>query len=104
MNDDENVILTDQDGIPTSVLDVERLRADARRLAYSLTAHCDDEQAITNLMNAALAEWGQPAMGMLCAGALRVMATDVVSGLLDITDALGAEVRAKLAALAGEDQ
>ncbi|MFJ1510910.1 hypothetical protein [Cellulosimicrobium funkei] len=83
-----NYVLTDENGIPTGVLDVDRIQAQATRLAYDMAVYSDDPTMLEQVSTQHLAEAGTEAFGYVAASALRILAEHILEPVLMVTDRL----------------
>lgn len=76
-----DVILVDDDGQPISHIDLVRLTADARQLAYEMAATAGDDDATTQVC----AKWASDPdyFGYLCIRALLVMTRSILAPALE---------------------
>ncbi|UAK34177.1 hypothetical protein K8O92_10030 [Nocardia asteroides] len=96
----DHVMVVGDDGLPRSVVDIASMQAHATRLMYQMSAAASDDGALDRIGT----EWAEALdpdfFGYVAAGALSLMARNVLRPLLEVLDALspalGADLRAKL--------
>lgn len=97
MNDPQHLYVTDENGIPSAVVDVDALQTQAVRLAYDMAANSSDPGALEAVSARHLAEASPAAFGYVCAAALRMLTEHILEPTLQACDAAGVHLRTGLA-------
>ncbi|SJN39414.1 hypothetical protein [Luteococcus japonicus] len=95
-----NVFIVDDDGMPIAGVDPEAIAAAGVRLAFDLAANCDDPEALDRITGQYLDQYGAAAFGYLAASALSIVVREVLAPTLQVTDAVGVDLRGGLRAAA----
>jgi len=95
-----NFLLTEDDGEPLGVIDMDLVHDAGTRLAFRLAASCGDPAALDRILAETLTAVGSKGFGYVAASALRVLAEHVLDPSLTAGEAAGVHLRAGLTALA----
>lgn len=95
----DQILVTDDDGSPLSIIDVDKMQSDSTRLMYEMAASAGDDAATDAIGIAWAAALHPDQMGYVSAGALSLLTRNVLAPLLDVLDEVmpKAQFRAKLA-------
>ena len=89
----ERYIITDDNGMPIGSADIGQVQAEATVLAYRMAAYCDDPTELDRVATDAVATLGPDGFGYVAAAALRILAEHILEPTLQVTDALGVDLR-----------
>ena len=81
-------LVTDDDGTPSALVDVDTIHAAGTRLALDLAAAANNPDELDRITTGYLARHGVDAFGYVVAAALRSLVRDVLDPVLTVTDAL----------------
>lgn len=96
-------LVSDEDGEPLGVFDIDQVQAQATRLAFDMAEACGDRAKLEAVTARHLTEAGTSGFGYVAAAALSILARQVLDPVLQVTDALhagghlGHDMRAGLA-------
>ena len=94
----QNIIITDNTGMPVGSMNVEQVQNDGLNLAFSLAAHCGDEPKTEQLLAEAVEQHGTAGIGYVLIAAIKHMTNDILAGAFDFMEATpGLDPRAKMA-------
>lgn len=94
MTDIPTFIVDDQ-GMPIAAIDPDQIATYGVRLAFELAAHCDDPDQLERIFAQAIDTHGD-AFRYVAAAALKTVVRDVLEPLLQVTNAVGIDLRAGL--------
>lgn len=103
-----NIIVTDENGIPAASVDLDQVQAAGARLALRIAAVCGDPELVAGVQERAIAEHGE-AYRYVVAAALQSLANEVLAPLLEVADELHRDgrieqdLRAGLARIAAQE-
>ncbi|MEU2035157.1 hypothetical protein [Nocardia amamiensis] len=96
----DRIMIVGEDGLPRSVVDLASMQAHATRLMYQMSAAAGDNDALDRIGTEWAGALDPDFFGYVAAGALSLMARNVLAPLLEVLDtlspSLGADLRAKL--------
>lgn len=97
----QNIIITDNTGMPVGSMNVEQVQNDGLNLAFKLAAHCGDEPKTEQLLAEAVEQHGTAGIGYVLIAAIKHMTNDILAGAFDVMEsATGTKPRAKMAEIA----
>lgn len=103
-----HAMILDDDGMPSAVMNIDKMQSDSIILAYEMAASCNDKIALDALSAHWLEKVGVDGFGYVAAGALRLLAQYVLDPTLDTLEAaapgLGNTLRLKLCESANHAQ
>lgn len=88
--------ILDDAGMPTAVVNIDDIQANAIKLAYDMAAACGDAAALDDVSAFWMDEVGPDAFGYVAAGALRTLAQYILDPTLMAVEALAPEVGKRL--------
>lgn len=103
-NDNPLYVVTDDNGQPIGVFDVDVITTEGTKLAFAMAAVCDDKDALLQVQQDLLNRVGPDSFGYIVGNALAVMAEHILAPTFAVTRAYGTDVQAGMAAIAnGKD-
>lgn len=90
------ILVTAEDGNVTSFIDVDKLQSDATRLMYQLAVTAGDDDATDEVSTEWVTAHDPEYFGYLAAAALSLMTRCILGPILEVTDAMGVNLRAGL--------
>lgn len=100
MSNDNVYLVTDENGIPVSFFDKDQIDTDGVRFAFELAAACADENAVDQVVTKTIDRVGVDGFGYIAAAALSIMTKEILAPTLQVTDAVGVDLRTMLGKLA----
>lgn len=97
----DKAMIIGSDGVPTGVVEIDKLQADATRLMYALAVTAGDDDATDNVAERWVSDHGPEYFGYLAAAALSLMTRHVLAPVLDAASAAGVDLRPGLVRAAG---
>lgn len=88
--------IVDDNGIPISHVDIDRLQSDATLLMYEMAATAGNDDATDAVAIRWTTRCDPDYFGYLTAAALSLMTRNILAPILDVTDELGVNLRAGL--------
>lgn len=102
--DQVTFVVTEDDGTPIGMVDMDQVHTEGTRFAFALAACCDSPAQMDRLQAETLTRIGAKAFGYTAAAALRVLAEHVLSPALNVATAAGHDLRPGIRAIArGEE-
>ncbi|MGW6659368.1 hypothetical protein [Rhodococcus sp. NPDC055024] len=89
----ERVMIVDDDGMPSAVIDMDMVTNAAVRLMYDMAANSGDEGALSKVSAQYLDEVGTELFGYTCAAALKMMTANILEPTLETCDRAGIHLR-----------
>lgn len=89
----ENVMIVDDDGMPSAVVNIDIVQNAATRLMYDMAVNSGDEEALKGVSAQYLDEVGVDLFGYVCAAALKLMTAHILEPLLETCDVAGIKLR-----------
>lgn len=93
-------IITDDNGMPTGSIDMDAITDAGTKLAFRLAAAANDHEQILAISAQTLAEHGPKTFGYIVASALQVVVEHVLNPVLEVTEAVGTDLRPGITAIA----
>lgn len=84
----DNVMIVDDNGAPLAMLDLDQMQGHSIALAYDMAQHCGDPDALDEVSAKWIDKVGVDAFGYVAAGALRLMAHNILEPTLQAVDRL----------------
>jgi hypothetical protein len=105
-NPDNNPLyfVTDDNGQPIGVFDVDVITTEGTKLAFAMAAVCDDKDALLRVQQDTLNRVGPDSFGYIVGNALAVMAEYILGPTFKVTRAYGNDLQAGMAAIARGEQ
>lgn len=102
MSDDVYMVV-DDDGSPIGLFDKDMIDTDGVRFAFELAAACADESVVDQVVSETITRVGVDGFGYVATAALGIMTKQILAPTLQVTDAVGIDLRTMLADLAAGD-
>lgn len=100
----DTFMVVDDDGAPLGMMDMDRIQDDGLNLAFTLAAHCGDEDKTEQILAEQVKYHGTQGIGYVLIAAIKHMTNDILAGAFDVMEAAtGTEPRAKMAEIAAMD-
>ncbi|MBN9611000.1 MAG: hypothetical protein BGO26_16685 [Actinobacteria bacterium 69-20] len=92
-------IVTDDNGAPEAVIDMDRITDAGTKLAFRLAAERDEDKRMA-ITAQVMTEVGSAGFGYVAACAMQVLARDLLHPVLEVADAGGIHLRPGIEAIA----
>lgn len=89
----EHVMVVDDDGTPTAVVNVDQMQINAVTLAYDMARHCGDHDALDQVSAEWLTKIGPDGFGYAAAGALRIIAEHILDPALIVLEQVAPQIK-----------
>ncbi len=93
----EHVMIVDDDGMPSAVMNADIIQNAATRLMYEMACNSGDEAALSAVSKKYLDEVGVDTFGYVTAAALKLMTAYILEPTLETCDLAGIKLRDGLA-------
>ena len=90
------VVITDDNGQPSGIVDVDQLQGDATKFMYDLAEQAGDDDALDKVVERWHSTRDPDEFGYLCAATLSLLVRCVLAPILDATDTAGIDLRTGL--------
>ncbi|WP_182262256.1 hypothetical protein [Rhodococcus sp. UFZ-B548] len=98
----ENVMIVDDNGLPSAVVNIDIVQNAATRLMYDMAINSGDEAALSRVSKKYLDEVGVDLFGYVTAAALKLMTAHILEPLLATCDLAGIKLREGLSKAASD--
>jgi len=90
-------MLVSDDGKPIGVVNMDEIQKAGTLLGYDLAAAADNPAELERIIGRALTTVGSASFGYVCAAALRFVVEDLLEPLIEVGEAHGHPIRARMA-------